>query len=476
MKRPKLKRPEIRFLEKNLVSKLLAGLLALASLGTLSSRAQTFSFDLAQALAEARDGDTVVIPPGVYQGPFTINKSVTLVGQGWPVIDGRGQGDVLTVTVPDVTIEGLVVQNSGASLNDENAGVTGLAPRITVQGNRLKDVLFGVYLKEAPNSIVRDNVIGGKDLAIARRGDAIRLWYCAGSLIEGNHASHGRDVVIWFSPSSTIRRNVVEYGRYGLHFMYSDDEIIEENVLRHNSVGAFLMYSRRLTLRRNLFYNNRGPSGYGLALKDMDDVLAEGNRSINNRLGFYLDNSPRSLDAIGTFRHNLIAYNDAGIGLLTLVRRNQFTQNVFQENGTQVSAEGGRELTGNAWHSEGLGNYWSDYAGYDGNGDGVGDVPYRSQSTFENLMDEYPELRLFQLSPVADAIDLAARAFPLFQPRPRMHDDYPLMEPPSLPPVPGISSPARLPAILTALVLLALGGLVIVGGIKGDFSWTQLSL
>jgi len=463
-------------LRRSLFSKLPVILLAVAFLSGLPSQAQTFPFDLDRALDKARDGDTIVIPAGNYQGTFTVDKSVTLTGEGWPVIDGGGQGDVLTITAPEVTVEGLVVRNSGDSLNDENAGITGLAPRITVRGNRLEDVLFGVYLKEAPDSIVRDNVIGGKDLDIARRGDAIRLWYCAGSLIEGNYVSHGRDVVIWFSPNSTIRRNVVEYGRYGLHFMYSDDEIIEENVLRHNSVGAFLMYSRRLTLRRNLFYNNRGPSGYGLALKDMDDVLAEGNRAINNRLGFYLDNSPRSTDATGTFRHNLIAYNDAGIGLLTLVRRNQFTQNVFQENGTQVSAVGGRELTGNAWHSQGLGNYWSDYAGYDGNGDGVGDVPYRSQSTFENLMDEYPELRLFQLSPVADAIDLATRAFPIFQARPKMHDDYPLMEPPALPPVPGVSSPARLPAILTALGLLALGGLVIVGGIKGDLSWNRLSL
>jgi nitrous oxidase accessory protein len=128
------------------------------------------------------------------------------------------------------------------------------------------------------------------------------------------------------------------------------------------------------------------------------------------------------------------------------------------------------------WHAAGLGNYWSDYNGYDVDGDGVGDIPYRSQSLFENLLDEYPELRLFQLSPVADAIDLATRAFPLFQPRPKMSDDYPLMAPPSLPPVPGLSPLARLPAVLTALGLLALGGLIVIVGIKGDLRWNQSSL
>jgi nitrous oxidase accessory protein len=251
MNRPKRKWSKARFCplvkRRNLVSKLLVILLALAFQGQPIGRAQTSAFDLTQALAQARDGDTIVIPPGEYHGPLTINKSVALVGTDWPIIDGRGQGDVLTVTAPDVTIEGLVVRNSGDSLNDENAGITGLAPRITVRGNRLENVLFGVYLKEAPGSVVRDNIIGGKDLNVARRGDAIRLWYCAGSLIEGNHASHGRDVVIWFSPNSTIRRNVVEYGRYGLHFMYSDDEIVEENVLRYNSVG---LLERLCWLRR----------------------------------------------------------------------------------------------------------------------------------------------------------------------------------------------------------------------------------
>jgi nitrous oxidase accessory protein len=257
--------------------------------------------------------------------------------------------------------------------------------------------------------------------------------------------------------------------------MYSDDNTLEENVLRYNSVGAFLMYSRRLTLRHNLFYSNRGPSGYGLALKDADDVVSEENRSINNRMGLYLDNSPRSIDAAGTHRNNLIAYNDVGVALQALTRRNTISRNIFQENTTQVSTAGGGELTGNWWHSEGLGNYWSDYAGYDADGDGVGDLPYRSQSTFENLMDTQPELRLFQLSPAADAIDLAARAFPLFQPRPKMSDDHPLMRPPTPPEVPGLQPSSPLPVLFAALGLLALGSLIVIGGLKEDLPWNQSS-
>ena len=130
---------------------------------------------------------------------------------------------------------------------------------------------------------------------------------------------------IWFSPNGVVRRNTVEDGRYGLHFMFSDNQLLEDNVLRNNSVGAFLMYGRGLTMRRNLMLHNRGPSGYGVGLKDVDDIVAEGNRLVDNRIGLYVDNSPREPDATVRFANNLIAYNDIGVSLLPLVKRNTYT-------------------------------------------------------------------------------------------------------------------------------------------------------
>ena len=106
--------------------------------------------------------------------------------------------------------------------------------------------------------------------------------------------------------------------------------------------------------------------------------------------------------------------------------------------------------------STGRGNYWSDYTGYDADHDGVGDIPYAAKSLYENLMDTHPELRLFQLSPAADALDLAAKAFPIFQPQPKMADPNPLTEPPSLPPVRGIPQTPVAENLVASLGLLAL--------------------
>ncbi|MHC5023907.1 MAG: NosD domain-containing protein, partial [Planctomycetota bacterium] len=255
----------------------------------VATRGAAADWSLAEALAAAPDGATITVPSGVHPGPIVIDRPVTLVADGAAIFDGGGSGDVVRILAPDVTIRGFLIRNTGASLDRENAGITVLAPRATIEDNTLEDVLFGIYLKDAGSSIIRGNRIGGKRVAIARRGDGIRLWYSPDAVIEDNVVHQSRDVVMWFSRGTRIRRNQVTDGRYGLHFMYSDDNVLEDNRLEGNSVGAFLMYSRNLVLRRNIFLRNRGPSGYGVGLKDMDRILAEENLLLGNRVGVYLD-------------------------------------------------------------------------------------------------------------------------------------------------------------------------------------------
>ncbi len=386
-------------------------------------------FDLGQAIAAAQPGDRIEVPAGVYPGPIVIDRPLTLSAAPGAILDGGGDGDVVRITAADVTIRGFVIRNTGISLDRENAGVTVLAPRATIEDNVLENVLFGVYLKASADSVIRGNRIGGKDLQVQRRGDGIRIWQSDRTVIEDNTVRESRDSVIWFSDDVVLRRNHISRGRYGLHFMYSDHNIIEDNRLEENSVGAFLMYSKGLRLRRNAFIRNRGPSGYGVGLKDMDGTIAQDNLFISNRIGLRFDNSPSSVREHDLFEHNVFAYNDIGIAFMPSVKRNRFVENSFVDNLEHVAVLGGGHFEGNEFTVDGRGNFWSDYRGWDLDGDGIGEIAYRSESLFENLMDRHPELRLFLFSPSQQAVEMAARAFPTVKPRPKLTDTAPLVRP-----------------------------------------------
>lgn len=383
---------------------------------------------LYDAIMSAREGDTINVYGGVYDGPIHIDKSVSLIGHDWPVIDGQDAGTVLKMTADGTSLSGFVVRNSGDVLDQENSGIAVEATNVVIEGNRFEDTLFGIYLKKAHGSAIRDNVIESKALDLARRGDPIRVWYSNDVLIENNEVIKGRDVVLWYSERLVIRNNDVSGGRYGLHFMYCDDATITGNRLVKNSVGAFLMYSRRLKLQNNFIAQNRGPSGFGVGMKDMDNAYIADNLFMDNRVGASIDNSPREIDSTVRFEGNVMSYNDIGVYLMPSVKRNEYTGNSFKDNGQQVSVGGGGELKGNSWTVDGVGNYWSDYVGFDANHDGIGDLPYKSQRLFEDLMDRHSSLRLFVYSPAAQSVDFAARAMPMVRPKPKMSDSAPLME------------------------------------------------
>lgn len=414
--------------------------------------------DLQRIIDAADTGSVVVLDHALYTGGVIIDKPLTLRGDGWPIIDGGGIGTVITVTAPDVTIEGLIIRGSGISLDREDAGISVTAPRVTLKNNKLEDILFGIYLLGAQDSIVADNVIGAKkDIFIANRGDGLRLWESRRSLIERNVVSNGRDAVFWFTDDIVLRDNEISGGRYGLHFMYSDRALVEGNHLVDNSVGAYMMYSTGVTFRNNVFANNTGPSGYGIGFKDMDDYVIEGNRFIANRAGLYLDNSPSSVNAEGSIRDNLFAYNQIGILFLPSVRNNVVYGNSFIDNVEQVGVTTTGAFKGNSWSVDGRGNYWSDFAGYDADGDGIGDVSYRVNDLYNTLTDKHPNLRFFQETPAAMAIALAAEMFPVLRPLPLVEDDFPLIDRPHLPDVRILDGGSRTPALALVSILMLVG-------------------
>lgn len=381
------------------------------------------------ALEAAQDGDTIEVHAGVYaETPLEITKTVQLIGIDNPILDAKGEGTALIISADNVLFKDFTIRNTGTNNSHEDSGIVIQADHVTVENNLLENVLFGIYFADAEYGTARNNIVRGYDLDLAERGDGMRVWFSQHVLLEKNLVETSRDMLIWYADDVTIVGNTFRNSRYGLHFMYSDNAYIEANHFRGNSIGSYLMYSKGLTVIGNDLSYNRGPSGYGIALKDMDGVVMHDNWLIGNRIGLYLDNSPALYEGFNEFHNNVFAYNDVGVATLPSVERNRFSGNVFLENTQQTAVEGRGNMLGNIWAVDGLGNYWSDYVGYDANDDSLGDIPYRAEKLFENLADTRPALRFFIYSPASQAIDLAGSAFPSLRPDPRLIDEAPITD------------------------------------------------
>ena len=390
--------------------------------------------ELADRIAAARPGDTVTVPAGVAHEHLLVDKPLTLVGDGGAggaIIDGDGSGTVVRITSSDVTLRGLTLRSSGDSYVREDSGIKiENASRVRIENVKVLDTLFGIHVAKGDACVITGSTVVGKDLPHVRRGDAIRLWYSGGCTLTDNTVERSRDVIIWYSKDTRVERNVIRTSRYGLHYMYSDDNVFRDNRFEDNQVGAAIMYSRGVSLVGNSFSFSNGPAAYGLLVKDADDIEVVDNRFLSNSTALFFDNAPQAKDGWVRVTGNLIARNEVGIGMLPMVRRLEVGGNSFIGNRIPVRVSGEGSAEGNDWSPAGRGNYWSDAAVYDADGDGVSDIPYRVESTYEGLSARHPNLAFFDGSPGAQAIDDAARLFPIFAPRPKLTDAHPLMHPP----------------------------------------------
>ena len=377
-------------------------------------------------------GETLRLEAKVYAGPVVITRPIVLDGQGQATIDAGGKGSVIVLKTDGATIRNLHLTGSGESHNDIDAGIQVRGKYNVIRDNRIDDCLFGIDLQQSNNNVVRRNRIRSKPFELGQRGDAIRLWYSFDNRIEENDIRDARDTVVWYSANNVIARNTARNSRYSLHFMYSRFNLVEDNEYVNNTVGIFLMYSDGVVVRNNYIANAAGPTGVGIGFKETSDLTVEGNQILYCSSGMYLDVSPFQPDTTNRLRGNLIAYNAIGVRFLNDWTGNIFHGNSFVDNLTQVAVTGGQTANRNEWD----GNYWSDYEGFDRDGDGVGDTPYVLYDYADRLWQDEPYAQFFKGSPMLEVLDYLARLAPFSQPRLLVQDDHPRLAPITEPALP----------------------------------------
>ncbi len=358
------------------------------------------------AINTAQPSDTIQVQAGTYNENLTLDKSLTIIGIGKPVVRGTGRDSTIIITADNCTIKGFIVEHCGNDLQQEDSGLLLKSNRNRIEDNELRDILYGIYLmKSADNTIQRNMIRGRAELEMGDRGAGLHLWNSPNNTITDNTITEARDgLYIQSSPGNSITHNRVTKLRYGLHFMNSDDNNFSDNIFSDNIAGAAIMYSKRIQLRRNAFINNRGFSSFGILFQACDDCLAEDNFIISNACGVFLEALRNS-----RFLNNVIAENDVAMQIFASSDNCEFSGNNFVENLSPLLLVG-RE-TNTRWKN----NFWSDYDGYDLDSNGTGDVAHKVQNVFEYLEGNFPRLRLYFNSPAAQALATAERTFPIIK-------------------------------------------------------------
>jgi len=413
---------------------------------------------LQKRIDAASSGDTLVVEAGEYTGDLIVDRAVHLVGRGWPRLLGSGSGSVVRIRAAGVTLEGFDIDGGGkGDLGRDTSGIHIAAPTATVRGCRVHNAIFGVYLREAHASAVERCVIRGiPGKEPGEKGSGIHVWNTIGFRLEGNDIADVRDgFYIQSSSRGQIASNAARDLRYGLHYMFSDDNVFEDNLFENGAAGTALMYSQRIVFRRNRFLHNRGFASVGLLFKACDDVVAEDNLIADNARGIFLEGSYRD-----TFRRNVVAESDAGIVLYDSCGQIRFEGNSFVSNMTPLV------LVGKRTDTVFDGNYWSDNDEPDLDGDGRSDRPYRLTSVFDHFRGNLTAADLLSQGFAGVALAVAERAFPVLDEVP-VQDRAPLVRPPTLPNVPrarNTGAGINTGGLLGSLVCLGGGTLVLARG------------
>ena len=379
---------------------------------------------LQQAIERAAAGDVLEIERGRYVGNFRIDKPLTLRGLGRPTLSGALRGDTLRIAATDVTLQGLIVSDSGDSLKDQNAGIyiQPGAHRAVVQDCALSYNLFGLWIEKADDVRIEGNTITGKrDYASSQRGNGVQLYNTRGARILANHISFVRDALyVDVSHHAVFRGNRLHHSRYGTHYMNSYYNLWEDNDSHHNRGGLALMEVRDQVVRNNRTWAN---ADHGIMLRTLQDSVVEHNVVAGNRRGFFIYDVEYA-----TLRGNLVVDNEVGVHLSAGSTRNLVQGNDFIANREQVRYVGARDEPWGERAGRGSGNHWSNYLGWDRDGDGIGDLPYEANDLVDRLNWRYPGLRLLLASPAVQALRLVGRQFPVLR-VPSVVDAHPRMRP-----------------------------------------------
>ncbi len=372
------------------------------------------------AINIAFEGDTIRVTSGRYlEKNILIDKKLFLIGENYPILDGEGKYEIISIKASGVLVEGFKIINSGESSIEDFAGIKIYQSRdVVIRNNILENTFFGIYTQYGTNCTIEKNTLTAHNLKEEQSGNGIHCWKSDSMRIIANTVSGHRDGIYFeFVTNSVIWRNTsFKNLRYGLHFMFSDNDAYITNIFQNNGAGVAVMFSKRVKMFHNYFEENWGDAAYGLLLKEIADSYIENNRFTKNTMGIYMEGASRLL-----MQKNVFESNGWALKIQASCMDVQLTHNNFIGNTFDVATNGSLVL--NNFDN----NYWDQYDGYDLNKDHVGDIPYRPISMYSMIIEQNPSAMFLFRSFMTSLMDKTEKVIPTLTPE-NLKDNFPLMK------------------------------------------------
>ena len=395
------------------------------------------SYPTIQAAVDAASpGDTIIVRDGTYTENIDVNKDhLTIQSQSGAevtIVRAANPNDhVFSITADSVNIDGFTIRDatevSAISLyhvkhcNISDNKVMNNRSGISLQSssnNAISDntcnsnAMWGIYLHSSNNNILSGNTCNFNSYCGIQLDTSSSINTLSGNTCNSNDCSG----IILVSSSNDVTDNTCNLNKYcgielscssntladntcnsnylGIQLSHSSSNSLTNNTATDNYDGIYLFpSSNNDNLMNNAVTNNRH---WGIFVSSSGCNLINNTATHNDggiKLGFASNNTVTSNNVLSNMRFGIML-DDSDNNKIYLNNLIDNSQNAYDDTGTNAWTSTRRityKYNGNT-HTSYLGNYWSDYAGSDINGDGIGETPYPIDSD----ADTYPLTEPFE--------------------------------------------------------------------------------